>query len=320
MSQCSVAQPSSSTRARAFGWLTSVIAGSMALFSLVYWFTVHTVAGRQLADVAIRGATSVGSSAAGLVNRTLDVVTGSALIAAIAVIAVVGLIRMRRAHGLVAIGVLLAANGSGRLLKAFALPRSDLGLNESAPATLNSLPSGHTTAAFSIGVALLFVVPPALRSITASAGIVFSSAVAVATLSAGWHRVGDSLASFLLVTAWAGLAGIVVLLAEHDFSPADRSHRGRLGTGRWWSATAVGLGLITATLLAVLLADPDVRTSTLGPPLAFVTGGLLIVGVAAATTVVVLRVVARVTDDSADAVAGGSRLNRTAVPPPAAAD
>ena len=320
MPQCGVTTPSSSPRARAFGWLTLVIAGSVAAFSLVYWFTVHTVAGRQLADVAIRGATSVGSTAPGLVNRTLDVVTVTALIAAIALIAVVALIRMGRIHGLVAIGLLLAANASGRVLKAYVLPRWDLGLDESAPATVNSLPSGHTTAAFSIGVALLFVVPAALRSVTATAGIVFSSAVAVATLSAGWHRVGDSLASFFLVTAWAGVAGVVVLLADRDFLPVPARRPGRRRTGRWWTVSAAGLALIAATLLAVLVSDPDVRTSALGPPLAFITGGLLIVGVAAATTVVVLRVVARVTDVSADAGTQSGSPTEPAVPPPVAAD
>lgn len=152
------------------------MAWCVSAFGFVYWFTVQTITGRQLADAALRGARLTWSPAAASVEATLDVVSVTTLIAAVAAIAVVALIRMRRTSGLVAIGLLLAANASGRILKAYVLPRDDLGLAESAPATLNSLPSGHTTAAFSIGVAALFVVPPALRPITAAVGILFSSA------------------------------------------------------------------------------------------------------------------------------------------------
>jgi membrane-associated phospholipid phosphatase len=277
-------------------WLMVVTAACVATFGIVYWFTVQTITGRQLADTALRGATITRSPAGAAVNATLDVVTATALIAAVAAIAVVALIRMRRTSGLVAIGLLIVANASGRVLKVYVLPRSDLGLTESAPATLNSLPSGHTTAAFSIGVAALFVVPPVLRSVTAAAGIVFSSAVAIATLSAGWHRVADSLASFFLVTGWAAVAGVVILLAEPDVAAGGRGPHGTQRSGRWWAATAIGLTVLAATLIAALVVEPPLRESALGPPAAFTAGALLIIAAAAGTSVVVLRAVVRVAD------------------------
>jgi membrane-associated phospholipid phosphatase len=283
-------------RRRTYAWLAGQMACCLGAFAFVYWFTVQTITGRELADAALRGAELGRSRAAGPVGSTLDVVSVTTLIAAVAAIAVVALIRMRRTSGLVAIGLLIAANASGRILKAYVLPRDDLGLAESAPATLNSLPSGHTTAAFSIGVAAVVVVPPWLRSATAAVGILFSSAVAIATMSAGWHRVADSLASFFLVTAWAMLAAVVLLLAEPDFTPAGRPARGAHGAGRWWAAAAAGLTLLAGVLVAVLVADAEVRGSVLGPPAAFVAGSLLIVGTSAAMTVIVLRSVARVSD------------------------
>jgi hypothetical protein len=286
-------------RRRTLAWLLLALAGCVAAFVLAYWFTVQTVTGRQLADAALRGATITRSSGAA-VDATLDVVTATALIAAVAAIAVVALIRMQRTRGLVAIGLLLAANASGRILKVYVLPRSDLGLAESAPATLNSLPSGHTTAAFSIGVAALFVVPSLLRTATAAAGILFSSAVAIATLSAGWHRVADSLASFFLVTAWSTVAGVVIVLSEPDFMPADRLTRGSHRARRWILGLAIGLTLIAATVIAALVADRQFRESAAGPPAAFVAGALLIMGTAAGTTVVVLRTVSRVNDADPD--------------------
>jgi membrane-associated phospholipid phosphatase len=269
-------------------------------FGFVYWFTVQTITGRKLADAAIRGAALTRSPAAASHEAILDAVSATALIAAVAAIAVVALIRMRRTSGLVAIGLLVAANASGRILKAYVLPRRDLGLAESAPATLNSLPSGHTTAAFSIGVAAIFVVPSVLRPVTATVGIFFSSAVAIATMSAGWHRVADSLASFFLVTAWASVAAAVILLAEPGFTPGSWTAKGARRSGRWWAAAATGLALVAAVIVAVLVADPTVRESVVGPPAAFVAGALLIVGTTAAMTVLVLRAVSQVSDTGPD--------------------
>lgn len=287
-------------RRRTFAGLLFQLVWCVGAFGFVYWFTVQTITGRKLADAALRGAELTRSPAAVSVEATLDVVSATALIAAVATIAVVALIRMRRASGLVAIGLLIAANVSGRILKVYVLPRDDLGLAESAPVTLNSLPSGHTTAAFSIGVAALFVVPSVLRPVAATLGIVFSSAVAIATMSAGWHRAADSLASFFLVTAWAAVAGVVILLAEPGFTPGGWAAQGPHRAGRWWAAAATGLIIVAAVLVAVLVADPEVRESVLGPPAAFVAGALLIVGTAAALTVVVLRAVSRVSDAGPD--------------------
>ncbi len=56
--------------------------------------------------------------------------------------------------------------------------RPDLGLREVTPATHNSLPSGHTTAVFSVVVAVLVVVPTPPRpqiAITVGAGAVVTA-------------------------------------------------------------------------------------------------------------------------------------------------
>lgn len=278
-------------RRRTLVWLWFVMVVCGGAFAFVYWFSVQTVTGRQLADAAIRGASLTRSQAATAVNPTLDAVTTTALIAAMAAIAMVALIRLRRVNGLVAVGLLIAANVSSRVLKVHVLPRPDLGLAEFTPATLNSLPSGHTTAAFSIGVAALFVVPAVLRGVTAAAGIVFSSAVAIATLSAGWHRVGDSLASFFLVAIWACLGGVVILVADPAFAPREPRR-----AGRWWTATVVALTAIAGILMAGALTDREVPDWAVSAPAAFVAGGVLIVGTAAVMTFTVLNVVSRVTD------------------------
>lgn len=292
-------------RRRTFVWLVLAMAGCVAGFVVVYWFAVQTITGRQLADAALRGALITQPRAASAVEATLDVVTVTALIAAAGSIAVVALLRMRRTSGLVAVGLLLAANASGQVLKSYILPRPDLGLAESAPATLNSLPSGHTTAAFSVGIAALFVVPPLLRSTTAVFGIAFSSVVAIATMSAGWHRVEDTLASFFLVTFWALVAAGVMLLAQPGFMPAARKTAVQRRTRRWLVLIVLGLSLLAALIVVVLVGDQGVRESSLGQFAAFLAGCLLIVGTAAATTAVVVRAVSRVSDPSTAAMGSG---------------
>ncbi|HYO18750.1 MAG TPA: hypothetical protein VES02_08820, partial [Dermatophilaceae bacterium] len=62
----------------------------------------------------------------------------------------------------------------------------------------------------------------------------------------------------------------------------------------------IGLTLIATTVIAALVADPQLRESAVGPPAAFAAGALLIMGTAAGTTVVVLRTVSRVSNADPD--------------------
>ncbi len=129
-------------------------------FVLVYCATVRTVQGRLFGDASLRGALLTRSSLADGADAVLNVVSVASLLGAVALVATVALVRLKRAQGLAAVGLLVGANVSTLVLKRYLLERPDLGIREVAPATLNSLPSGHTTAVFSAVAALLFVVPP----------------------------------------------------------------------------------------------------------------------------------------------------------------
>ncbi|MEJ1619730.1 phosphatase PAP2 family protein, partial [Escherichia coli] len=78
--------------------------------------------------------------------------------------------------------------------------RPDLGLDT---LTLNSLPSGHTTAAGAAAVALLIAVPREWRPVFGVAGAVFTTVVAASTLISYWHRPSDVVAALAVVGAWA---------------------------------------------------------------------------------------------------------------------
>ena len=252
-----------------------------AAFVVIYVFTVRTLPGRAISDASLRGALLTNGLLSRVVSPVLNVVSVASLLGAMAVVALVALARSARLLGMVAVGVVVAANVSALVLKRVLLSRPEFGLKEVAPSTLNSLPSGHSTAALSAVVALLLVVPARLRWPTAAVGGAYASFTGVATMSAGWHRAGDSLAAYVLVGFWAATAGVVLLLGPDDRKTVGGSP-GRSRLARWWGAGSVGLvGLGGAIALLLAVIDP-LRDSVLGPPTAFMAGGLLIFGTAAA--------------------------------------
>jgi membrane-associated phospholipid phosphatase len=263
------------------------------LFALVYFFAVRTIGGRLVGDAALRFAISIGPGVNGMVDGVLDVISVASLLGSVAVIAVIALIRLRRGMGLAAIALMAGANVSAQLLKEFVLPRPDLGLHEIAPATLNSLPSGHSTAAFSAVVALLFVVPARLRVATAAAGVIYGCVTAVATMLAGWHRAADSMAAFLLVGVWVGLVSVaVVLLGE---SPAGKPRSGPAWRPGPKLAAAIA-GLLTAGLALVLLlaTDGSLRAGSVGRASALAALLLVLTASAGAVLVATVAVIDRI--------------------------
>ncbi len=266
--------------------------GCALAFAAIYHLTVRTSTGRLVADASLRGAVLGRARTEGLVDTALGVVTVASLLAALVLVVLIALVRLRRGLGLLAAAMLVVANLSAQLLKDV-LQRPDLGLDEFAPATLNSLPSGHSTAAFSVGVALLLVVPPRLRGAVAVAAGAYTGVVAVATMFAGWHRASDSVASFLLVGFWAGAALLGVLLldgAESSRQPPSGGTGGR----RRSLATAATLALgVAVGLTGVLVVVDALRASTLGQVTAFAAGVLGVLGTLVVVLVALLALVER---------------------------
>jgi hypothetical protein len=181
-----------------------------------YLLAVQTTQGRMLDGSSFRGAKQARSPVTAVVERLLDIISVSSLAAALVIVAAIALLRLRRDLALAALAVILGSNATSQLLKNYVLSRPDLGIYETTPATLNSLPSGHSTVAFSVAVGMVLVLPVALRPIAAAAGVAYASIAAVATLSAGWHRPSDSIAAFLVVGTWAAAAEAVVIARRSE--------------------------------------------------------------------------------------------------------
>jgi membrane-associated phospholipid phosphatase len=276
-----------------------MVVSCVALFVLVYRLAVHTTRGRLLDGAAFRGAVVARSRVTDYVEGLLDIVSVLALMGAAATIVGIALVRHRRMLALASVVLIVGANATTQLLKSTVLTRPDLGLQETTPATLNSLPSGHGTVALSVVAALVLVVPAALRPVVAVAGVAYASVTGLATLSAGWHRPSDAVAAFLVVGAWAAALGaLLVLLGRHadavgvvDDEPLVAHQR----TARLLAVSASYLlafgGLLSAVIVGTDLTSEG-GASALVP--AYLAGGGAIAGTAAAVMAALLVVAHRV--------------------------
>ncbi len=274
--------------------MVAVALACALLLGLVYWASVRTIQGRVLSDAALQGALQTNGAVSSTVDRVLNGVSVGSLLAAMAVVAFIALLRLRRVQGFAAVGVLVSANVTTLLLKRYVLERPDLGVSEVGPATLNSLPSGHTTAAFSAVGALLLVVPRRLRVPVALLGAAYGAVTGLATMSAGWHRAADAIAALLVVGFWTTVAALAVLLLGPDQLLDDPvlDERGvRLRPAvRWPTAAALGCVLLGAVVALLLSATAPLLESDAGPWLAFGSGVLGVLGTALGTAAALLVV------------------------------
>jgi hypothetical protein len=104
---------------------------------------------------------------------------------------------------------------------------------------------------------MVLVLPARVRGVGAMLGAVFAAVAGVATLSAGWHRPSDAVASLLLVGVWAAIAGIVIVSVQRRHGGVQYGHANRLSTGL---LTLAGLALLAFAALALRYTNGDVTT------------------------------------------------------------
>jgi membrane-associated phospholipid phosphatase len=143
-------------------------------------------------------------------------------------------------------------------------PHSSLSGWDIAPA---SWPSGHATAAMTLALCALLVVPLRLRGLVAAVGGLFTVAVAYSLLMLAWHMPSDVVGGFLVAALWVSLAVASLRLLERrqadergEPAPDDRRHEpqcsGCAKSARRWSfvpyRTDRVAGLTGAALALVL--------------------------------------------------------------------
>ena len=159
--------------------------------------------------------------------------------------AAVALLRGRWAYGLAAAVALLGANLTTQYLKATVIsPRpSPPGVQLGDQAW----PSGHTTAAMTLALALVLVSPARLRPLVAALGGLVTAAVVYAILILGWHYPRDVAGGFFVSTGWFCLTLAGLKAAERGAA----THL-RLWPAMWPAVLAGVLGTAAFATLAAL--------------------------------------------------------------------
>lgn len=135
-----------------------------------------------------------------------------------AVLAVMMLAGRKYLAGLIALGTVIAANISTQVLKYGMLERPNLVDNPTYWMN-NSLPSGHTTMAASIVVAVFLVASPKARPAVGVLGAFWGGGWGAYLFIEAWHRPSDMIAAYLVVAAWGLVGGWLIFRA----SPRDNT-------------------------------------------------------------------------------------------------
>lgn len=149
----------------------------------------------------------------------------------------------------------------------------------------SSFPSGHSTSAMALGLALVWTAPVAWRRHAALLASSYSVAIGVALLVLGWHYPSDVMGGYLVAGTWA--AGIVMALGPGPIRVpfARRRGGGRRPGPRWPSVLLLGV-LSLAVVLG--LAVPAIALTHLAPhgsaPPAFLAGAAAVTLSAAIVT------------------------------------
>ena len=222
-------------------WCAVLAALCVTGVAAVYVVAVRTFRGQVLETTAMNGRAvqpkKLGEAAQGL----LGTVSVASLAILMAIVLSVALIRRNvRLAGVVAF-IVAGSIVTTEVLKLKLLRRPQLNVYGDPTTPFNTLPSGHTTVAMCVVVALILVVPRRSQGIVALLGAPYPIGIGIATVIAGWHRPSDVLAGCLVVGAWT-FGGLLVLNALGAMEPEVR---------RPWErfiAPAIVVGLVLSVI------------------------------------------------------------------------
>ncbi|OLT54298.1 phosphoesterase PA-phosphatase [Corynebacterium sp. CNJ-954] len=233
----------------------------LGLLVVVYALAVLTTTGQALENAALRGADQAPSAESDGAWSALDQITVWTLGIATALVGLIGFLRRKVVLAVVAVAVIVGGQLVTQVLKRFVLPRPDL-VEVAGHYAHNSFPSGHTTIAMTVLVAVLLVVPYRWRGIAMLVVMTWAAGIGAYTTTAKWHRFSDTLAADLVALICGSIAALILL------------RRGTIGTTSSrpkarvvYVVAMVFLGTTTLTLGTFLgawagmqdLRDPDVE-------------------------------------------------------------
>lgn len=258
--------------------VAGVIGAASAVLVWVVWrYFVGTYDGQRSDWAAFEGATYGQGRLWRVAEPVLDVVSIAFVVLGVGAAMAIALARRRWALAIQVAFLVAGANVTTQLLKHVVLGRENmLGTWDSG----NTLPSGHTTVAASVAVALLLVVPRRARPVTALLGAAYTAATGVSTLVGQWHRPSDVVAAVLVVLAWAG-----IVLAFTPRSGLDRVSPAAptVGVGSWFTAALLWTGGAGALVAAAVALERVLAASAWQEPqtVAYAGGAFGVIGTTA---------------------------------------
>ncbi len=229
-----------------------LVAAAAVVALVVTWRTfVHTYQGQLVDQLALEGAHIGRTRLWEIAKPLLGVVSIGFVAVAVLVTVLIAVLRRRWALAGAAVVVLAGSNVTTQLLKYWVLDRPHLGATGASSA--NTLPSGHTTVAASVAVAMLIVATPRLRPWVALLGAAYTAATGVSTLIGQWHRPSDVLAGVFVVLGWGALACAVLPLVP-SFGTDRRPPTGGVAVvGRATPGRPAQSGTLVAAVLLLLV-------------------------------------------------------------------
>jgi membrane-associated phospholipid phosphatase len=187
--------------------LLALAAACLGGAAATYLVALHTAGGAERDLLLYRRASGFGSFPVRLAGqRALRTIDAGTLLAALVLLLGVGLVRRSLARALAAVALVVASVGSVELVK-HGLPHLAGALPAGRPATW---PSGHTSIAVSVGLALVLAAPPLWRPVAALAGAAYAAGIGLSVVVLGWHYPSDVVGSFFLCGFVACLAALAV--------------------------------------------------------------------------------------------------------------
>lgn len=205
---------------RLFGAILATALCAVACWALAR-AAVGTGRGQRLDQLVLSAGQNDTSPLAKVVFPVLTTVTVPVIVVALLIAGIVALLQRRSSMAVHLVVLVAGATLTTQVLKRLVILREVL--VPGVEVTPNSFPSGHTTVAAAVAVALTLASPRRLRSVVAIGGAAWTAIAGIGTIAEGWHRPSDVLGALLVVGAWTFLVlAVDALLALLRVGAEDR--------------------------------------------------------------------------------------------------
>lgn len=185
-------------------WIITAVVAVVLLVG-VYIVAVLTPWGQHWENSALTGSDRASPEEQAQALDALAAIQIWSLAAALAAIAVIGLLRRQARTTVIALAVVLAGAGGTEALKRWILPRPDL-VGARVDLVQNSFPSGHTAIAMTTMVAVFLVVPYRWRGWAMFVVMTWATSIGQYTVTAHWHRLSDTVGADLIAVVLGSIA------------------------------------------------------------------------------------------------------------------